>query len=368
MFWRRKQREYDLEREIRADLELETAEQRAAGLSADEARHAARRAFGNPALVQEDVRETWGWSLGAQLAQDLRYALRTIRANRAFSAAAILSLALGIGANTAIFSLMDALLLRFLPVRNPGELVELMLVEQGHSGDSFAYPPIAAMAARTDIFAGVCGFTSYSFNETSRQGTGRLTVPGSPANSTGRWAWSRSPDACSAPQTIVPARRPSPCFRTTFGRPATAAISAPSGGPSKSKTRPCRLSASAPAASKAPVSAARPMSPWRWPRCRSFFPSAAACWKPRRNGCASWRGPAGHFSGAGKSTPGGGLAADGLPRHPAAHERQAPAGAAGLVHRSGPRRSRIFGSAFAIPPPAVRPDGHHRPGAADRLR
>ncbi|HTX35748.1 MAG TPA: permease prefix domain 1-containing protein, partial [Bryobacteraceae bacterium] len=82
MRWlRRKQREHDLEREIRADLELEAAEQRAAGLSPEEARHAALRAFGNPALVQEDVRETWGWSFARQLAQDLHYALRTIRGN-----------------------------------------------------------------------------------------------------------------------------------------------------------------------------------------------------------------------------------------------------------------------------------------------
>jgi predicted permease len=180
MFWRRKQRERDLEREIRADLELEAAERQSSGLSEEEARLAARRAFGNSTFVKEDVRAMWGFAFPSQLAQDLRYALRTIRSNRAFSAAAILSLALGIGANTAIFSLMDALLMRFLPVRNPGELVQLMLVERGRPGESFGYPSIGALASRTDIFAGVCGFSSYSFNVASNVASREATerVPG----------------------------------------------------------------------------------------------------------------------------------------------------------------------------------------------
>jgi predicted permease len=177
MDWlRRKQRERDLEREIRADLELETAERRESGMSEEKAQLAARRAFGNTAFVKEDIRAMWGSAFPSQLAQDLRYALRTIRSNRAFSAAAILSLALGIGANTAIFSLMDALLMRFLPVHNPGELAQLMLVERGRPGDSFGYPSIGALASRSDIFAGVCGFSGYSFNITSRSATER--VPG----------------------------------------------------------------------------------------------------------------------------------------------------------------------------------------------
>jgi len=173
---RRKHREEDLEREIRADLELEAEEQQSKGLSREEARYAARRAFGNAALVKEEVRGMWGWNFAAQTEQDVRYALRMIRCNRAFSAAAIISLALGIGANTAIFSLMDALLMRFLPVRNPGELVELLWVEQGQPIDSFSYPPIAALAARKDIFAGLAGFSGYSFNVTS--GADTVRVPG----------------------------------------------------------------------------------------------------------------------------------------------------------------------------------------------
>ena len=172
MFWQRKQGERDLEREIRADLELEAAERQESGMSQEEAQLAARRAFGNSTFIKEDVRAMWGFAFPSQLALDVRYALRTIRSNRAFSAAAILSLALGIGANTAIFSLMDALMMRFLPVRNPGELVQLMLVERGRPGDSFGYPAIGALASRTDIFAAVCGFSSYSFNVASNVASG----------------------------------------------------------------------------------------------------------------------------------------------------------------------------------------------------
>src|SRR5579871_1893766 len=134
MIWRKQRREQDLERELRSHLELEAEEQLQAGASGLDARLAAQRAFGNIALVQEEIRSMWTWTLPEQIAKDVRHALRSIRGNAVFSAAAILSLALGIGANTAIFSLIDALLLRSLPVRNPGELVQLMLVERGRPG------------------------------------------------------------------------------------------------------------------------------------------------------------------------------------------------------------------------------------------
>ncbi len=173
--WHRNRREDELEREIQTHLDLEAEEQRAAGVAEDRARHAARRAFGNAALIREDVRAVWTWTWLERLRQDVRYGLRALRNRPAFSAAAILSLALGIGANTAIFSLIDALLLRSLPVRNPAELVQVLLVEQGRRGDSFGYPAIRGLAARTDVFEGLCGFSGASFNVTSREGIERVS-------------------------------------------------------------------------------------------------------------------------------------------------------------------------------------------------
>ena len=124
MRWRRpKSREQDLERELRADLELEAAELEESGLSPREARHAARRAFGNVTLVEEEVRQMWGWRLWETIFQELRHAARTLRQNPGFAATAIFTLALGIGASTAVFTVVDSVLLKPLAFHESGRLV-----------------------------------------------------------------------------------------------------------------------------------------------------------------------------------------------------------------------------------------------------
>src|SRR4051812_25435490 len=124
-FLRGKQRDNDLEDEIAFDLAADAEERVGAGVSPEEARLASRRDFGNAALIQEDIREAWGWAAFGRLGQDVRYGCRTFRKSPLFSAMAVLSLALGIGANTAIYSVMDAILFRALPVDRPRELVIL---------------------------------------------------------------------------------------------------------------------------------------------------------------------------------------------------------------------------------------------------
>ena len=126
-WWQLKKRDADLERELQSDLELEEEEQRESGLSEEDARHAARRAFGNATLIREQTREAWGWMRLERLVQDVRYAFRQLGRNAGFIAICILTLALGIGATTTIFSVVDSLLLRPLPYPNSPRIVRIWM-------------------------------------------------------------------------------------------------------------------------------------------------------------------------------------------------------------------------------------------------
>ena len=122
-WWQIRKRDADLERELRSDLELEEEEQRERGLSAEEARHAALRAFGNPTLIREHTRAVWSWNWLENLLRDLRIGVRTLFRSPGFSLIAVLVMALCIGAATSLFTVVRSVLLRPLPFRDPDRLV-----------------------------------------------------------------------------------------------------------------------------------------------------------------------------------------------------------------------------------------------------
>jgi putative ABC transport system permease protein len=130
-WWQIRKRDEDLERELRSDLELEEEEQRENGLSPEGARYAARKAFGNPTLIRERTHEAWGWVPFERLLQDFRYALRQMRRSPGFAAVVVLVLALAIGANTSVFSVLNAVLLRPLEFPNANRLVQVTSVKDG---------------------------------------------------------------------------------------------------------------------------------------------------------------------------------------------------------------------------------------------
>jgi putative ABC transport system permease protein len=139
-FWRswkrRKDRESDLEREFRDHLELEAEEQREAGVSAEEAAFAARRALGNDIKIKEDVRMAWGYQWLETFLQDVRYGLRQLHRNPGFTIVAVLTLALGIGGITAIFSAFYTVLIRPLPYADADRLVMVWDDMNKSEGDS----------------------------------------------------------------------------------------------------------------------------------------------------------------------------------------------------------------------------------------
>ena len=149
-----------LDDEIQFHLEHQIAENIAAGMSWEEARHAALRTFGNPTFLKGETRDTWGWIWLEQVGQDLRHVARMLCKNPGFTAVAVLTLALGIGANTAVFSLIDALLLRSLAVPAPSELVRISFGPPGTTGAGLTRPLSGPMfdrlrerqSAFTDLF------------------------------------------------------------------------------------------------------------------------------------------------------------------------------------------------------------------------
>ncbi len=162
--FRRKQWESDLEEEMRLHLDLRAAEKAGEGLASRDAELGAKRKFGNVSLLREESRSVWGWAFWDNLAQDIRYSVRALAANKGFAAAAIISLTLGIGANTAIFSILNAVLLRSLPVEDPHRLAEVRFGNGPSAGPIVTNPIWEAVRDSQQAFSGVLAYSPDRFD------------------------------------------------------------------------------------------------------------------------------------------------------------------------------------------------------------
>ncbi|MGH9582731.1 MAG: permease prefix domain 1-containing protein, partial [Bryobacteraceae bacterium] len=155
---RKKRIERELDAELRDHIERAAAENVRKGMSEAEARRTARLAFGGMEQTKEECREARGTLWLENALQDIRYALRTLRKNRGFAAAAICTLALGIGANTAMFDVINGVLLRPLPYRDPGRLVDVEQTLRKGEFWTFSYPDYLDLARQSRSFESIAAW------------------------------------------------------------------------------------------------------------------------------------------------------------------------------------------------------------------
>jgi len=166
-FFSRDDRDSDLNAELQSHLNMDEQNRVTRGASPEQASIESRREFGNSALVRETTRDMWGWARLERLTQDVRYALRVFANTPVVTAVALLSLALGIGANTAIFGLTNALTLRLLPVHNPQELRIVGMLSPKSDGEPnpiFTNPIWEQVRDQQDVFDGVFAWSGQNFD------------------------------------------------------------------------------------------------------------------------------------------------------------------------------------------------------------
>jgi predicted permease len=167
MLFHRKRTADRLDKELQFHLEQQIAENIASGMNPQEAEHAAMRLFGNPAVLRDQITEKWSWTWLENLRQDAGYALRQFRRSPRFVLISVLTLTLGIGANTAIFTLMNSLWLQSLPVKDPNSLV--LIGVQADRPSPVAQPSmpvlnlplIESVDRHTRSFSGIFGWCDY---------------------------------------------------------------------------------------------------------------------------------------------------------------------------------------------------------------
>ena len=179
--FRMRSRDAELDEELQAHIDLAVEENVRSGMSREAARTAALRSFGGVTQTREAYRIERGFPLLEQAGRDLRFALRQLRRSPAFAATAILTLALGLGANTAVFSLINGLLLRPLPVPHADELavVRIDRSDDGERGPnySFSAPMFRALEMRHDVFENAAAFAGHSRLQV-RSNSGNVEVSG----------------------------------------------------------------------------------------------------------------------------------------------------------------------------------------------
>ncbi len=160
----------DLSEELRQHLDEKTEQlMRSEGLSREQAALRARVSFGNRTVIEERSRETWQWMRIENLLRDVKFSARLLWRSPGFTLIAILTLTLGIGANTAVFSLLNGLLLRPLPVPNARQLAVLRMQASGLSY-GFCYPLFQGLQKRHDLFTNIFAFDSHTFQYHSQNG------------------------------------------------------------------------------------------------------------------------------------------------------------------------------------------------------